>query len=57
MRVYIQDRIFGSAFASYTMTELLMGFENTVADKVNGGDYLLGDDFGLSKETTPIIND
>lgn len=34
-----------------------MGFENDVADKINGGDYLLGDDFGLSKYTTPIIND
>ena len=36
---------------------MLDGFENDVADKVNGGSYFNGNDFSLSKMTTPIRND
>jgi len=36
---------------------MLDGFENDVADKVNGGSYFSGNDFSLSKMTTPIRND
>jgi len=36
---------------------MLNGFVNTVAAKVNGGEYFLGNDFSLYNVTTPIQND
>jgi hypothetical protein len=57
MRVYIQNRFFGGAYSKLTMDQVLFGYENDVAAKVNGGDYFFGDDFSLSNMTTPIITD
>jgi len=57
MRAYVQSRIFDSAYAEYTMTQLLTGFENPYAARLNGGHYAQGDDFSLSNYTTPILND
>ena len=57
MRVYVQDRIFGGAYTKLTIENVLYGYVNDVASKVNGGNYFLGDDFALSNTTTPIIND
>ncbi len=56
-RDMIEQMIFGSAYANIKIQDMLDGFENDVADKVNGGDYYKGNDFSLSKMTTPIRND
>jgi len=47
----------GGAFAEIKVTDMLNGFYNPIADKVNGGDYMLGNDFSLYDITTPIQND
>ncbi len=53
----IESTIFGGAYATIKIEDLLYGYESDIAGKINGGDYLLGDDFALSNMTTPIIND
>jgi len=52
----IQSRFFGEPYVNYTPSDLVFGFTNDVADKLNGGDYYNGDDFSLSSVTTPIFN-
>ena len=56
-RRFLQNKVFGGAFKNYTASDLVMGYENDVAAKANGGDYLLGDDFNLINATTPLMND
>lgn len=57
MRYQMQSVIFGSAYATYTIEELLWGFETDVADKINGGAFFRGTDYRLVNTTTPIFND
>ena len=56
-RSNIETKIFGGAFADIKVSDMLNGFYNGYAAKVNGGDYILGNDFSLYNVTTPIQND
>jgi len=47
----------GGSFSSITASDLLFGFETNVTQKINGGDFFQGNDFGLQNTTTPIFND
>jgi len=57
MRKYLQTRMFGGAYKKLTLEQALMGYTNDVAEKINGGNYIMGDDFSLLNVTTPIVND
>jgi len=46
------------SFKTYAGTgDLITGYNNTIADKINGGQYYGGYDFSLSPETTPVFNE
>ena len=49
--------MFGGAFIDISVSDMLNGFYNTYAAKINGGSYTLGNDFSLYNVTTPIQND
>ena len=49
--------MFGGAYKKLTLEQALMGYTNDVAEKINGGNYIMGDDFSLLNVTTPIVND
>ena len=36
---------------------MIAGYDNEVADRVNGGQYYGGYDFSLSSGTTPVFNE
>ena len=57
MRKFVQTRMFGGAYKKLTLYQALMGYKNDVAAKINGGNYIMGDDFSLLNVTTPIVND
>jgi len=57
MRKMIQDYLFGGAISTYKIKDLVHGFESDVAERVNGGDFFMGDDFNLDKSVTAILND
>lgn len=50
-RTRIEAFYFGGAFADISVSDMLNGYENDVAAKINGGDYFEGDFFGLSALT------
>ena len=56
-RSNIELQMFGGAFAQIKVSDMLEGYVNDIADKVNGGNYILGNDFSLYNVTTPIQND
>lgn len=41
----VQGWLMEGATATYTSQEILFGWENTIAEKVNGGDFWQGADF------------
>ena len=56
-RTNIQDQMLGGAFANIKINDMLNGYVNDIADQINGGDYILGNDFSLYNVTTPLQND
>ena len=46
----------GGAYKNITITDMIFGFESKVAYKVNGGDFLWGNNFGLESSITPVFN-
>lgn len=57
MPYLIQDFLFEGAFVELTLNQMINGYETTIADKINGGDFFFGADFALSSAVTPIFND
>lgn len=57
MRFHVQYYIFEGPYKEYKVSELMEGFENPYAYKINGGDFFAGNDFSLSAITTPYLND
>jgi hypothetical protein len=55
-RKSIQNLIFGDMYITYTPEQLLHGFDNGIADVLNGGDYYNGDFFSLRNLSTPILH-
>jgi len=53
----VEKYIFGGAYADIKVDDLLFGFVSDVASKAEGSNYVLGNYFGISNMTTPIIND
>lgn len=53
-RTRIESVYFGGAFADILVSDMLNGYENDVAARINGGDYFAGDDFALMNYTNPI---
>ena len=47
----------GGALKTYTIEELINGYENDIAARINGGQYYGGYDFSISNSTTPVFND
>ena len=48
MRYHIQGYLMGGAYFNYTASELLMGFNSNIAVKINGGDFMAGNDYDLT---------
>ena len=57
MRYHIQDYTLGGALKSYTAMDLINGYENDIAERVNGGQYYGGYDFSITNSTTPVFNE
>ena len=58
MRYHVETYTMEGSFSTYSGTDdLINGYNNTIADKVNGGQYYGGYDFSLSPETTPVFNE
>ena len=53
----VESYIFRGYNISLTVNEMLFGFNSKVAPTVNGGDFLMGNDFALSGDITPVFND
>jgi hypothetical protein len=47
MRYHTQSWIFGGALANYTAQDLLFGFETSVPDMIDGGEFFAGNDYRL----------
>ena len=48
----------GGSLKTYSsITELIDGFDNNIAARINGGQYYAGYDFSLSSDTTPVFNE
>ena len=47
----------GGAYANIKISDMLNGYVNDIVDQINGGDYILGNDFNLYNVTTPLQND
>ena len=47
----------GGALQSKIASDLIFGFNSTVAHKVNGGRFLWGNEFAIQAPVTPIFND
>ena len=56
-RTMVEAKIMGYGYAYINVHDMLYGFENDVAAKINGGQFYQGNDFSLSNFTAPIIND
>lgn len=57
MRYHIQTYTMGGALKTYTAEQLMNGYENDIAAKINGGQYYGGYDFSICNDTTPVFND
>ena len=47
----------GGALKNYDFEELINGYKNDIADRINGGQYYAGNDFSISNTTTPVFNE
>lgn len=56
-RKNVEARIMNYGYAFISVHDMLYGFENDVAAKINGGNFYQGNDFSLSNYTAPVIND
>lgn len=57
MRYHVQAVTMGGALRTYTAQELINGYENDIAARVNGGQYYGGYDFSIANATTPVFNE
>lgn len=57
MRNHIQGYIMGGAFANYTLQELLYGWESSIPERINGGNYSSGADYDIQSSVTVVFND
>lgn len=53
-RKQIEAQIFGGAYADIKISDMLNGYVSDVAEKINGGNYTLGDSYMLYNVTTPV---
>ena len=60
MRYHVETYTMGNSFKTYSgtqgTTDLIYGYENDIASRVNGGLYYAGNDFSISEATTPVFN-
>ena len=56
MRSVLEKKVFGSAYADISVNDMFVGYKTDVADKVNGGTFINGDDFNLSPNCTVLTN-
>ena len=57
MKYMVQDYLMGGYNKTMNAKELIYGFNSTMAFKVNGGDFLWGNNFALGSAVTPVFND
>eukprot|EP00353_Schmidingerella_taraikaensis_P014549 CAMPEP_0185568384 /NCGR_PEP_ID=MMETSP0434-20130131/1365_1 /TAXON_ID=626734 ORGANISM="Favella taraikaensis, Strain Fe Narragansett Bay" /NCGR_SAMPLE_ID=MMETSP0434 /ASSEMBLY_ACC=CAM_ASM_000379 /LENGTH=69 /DNA_ID=CAMNT_0028182895 /DNA_START=1179 /DNA_END=1388 /DNA_ORIENTATION=- len=57
MSEMIEKYLFGEQLTSFSPIELLFGYKSMIGEKINGGDFLWGNDFALEGFVTPVLND
>jgi len=57
MSKMIEKYLFGDQLMKFTPSYLIFGYTSKIVEKINGGDFLWGNDFALEGFVTPVFND
>ena len=57
MQYMVEQYLMGGPYMNKTVTEMVLGYNSTLAAAVNGGTFLQGNEFALLSPVTPVLND
>jgi len=57
LRYQLQEWLMQGAFATYTVEDLLYGFNSTLYTQINTMDLYTGTDSDVTELVTPVLND
>ena len=57
MKYMVENYLMGGDLITKKAGQFIKGFDSQIAQRVNGGSFFSGTDFGLQEVVTPVFND